>query len=190
MLKHENTKSILRDAAFVVLVSAVAAFVLNAARSDDVAISWVAEKEYDILVPCPEPLEEIDATSPDEASRLATSSGTLFVDAREEEAFAAWHAPGAMNVAFDYLAPTPQCVIRQIIQGGAKRVLVYGDGDDPDSGHELGRELAANGIRSITYVDGGAPALQKVLAPPGEAPGKAPATTGAGAAPGVKGGGR
>jgi hypothetical protein len=166
---REQLRSILRDAALVVLFSAVAAFALNGLRTDEEGLAWVADKEYDILVPCPEPLEEIGATAPADAVRAATQAGTLFVDAREEEVFDVWHPDGAMNVAFDYLAPTPQCLIRQIIRGGARRVLVYGDGDSPDSGHELGRELAANGIRNITYVEGGAATLQEAMgARPGE----------------------
>jgi rhodanese-like protein len=176
VLARENLISILRDASVVVIVSLVATIALNALRWDDERLDWIAEKEYEILVPCPEPLEEIDATSLAEALGLLDNPGTLFIDAREVEAFEVWHAGEAMNVAFDYLAPTPQCIIRQIIRGGAKRVLVYGDGDDPDSGHELGRELAANGLRNITYVVGGAPALEKALksgapgAPEGGAP--------------------
>jgi hypothetical protein len=73
------------------------------------------------------------------------------------------------------LAPTPPETIQEITQSGAKRVLVYGDGDAPDSGHQLGRELAAAGIRNITFVEGGAPALRRALeAKAPAAPGAAP----------------
>jgi hypothetical protein len=37
--------------------------------------------------------------------------------------------------------------------------MVFGDGQDPDSGEQLARELAGRGIRNVRFVQGGAPAL-------------------------------
>ena len=160
---REDRRSILRDALLVVLFCAVAAAAFNTLRTDDEALTWVADRAYDILVPCPEPLKEIDATSVTDAQGLMDVRGTLLIDAREVAAFASWHAPEARNVPFDYLAPTAPKIVEEIIEGGAKRVLVYGDGDTPDSGQELGRELAGKGLRNVTYVSGGAPALRRAL---------------------------
>ncbi|MFH1437767.1 MAG: hypothetical protein ABIJ56_18815, partial [Pseudomonadota bacterium] len=50
--------------------------------------------------------------------------------------------------------------LKEIASSGASMVVVYGDGDDPDSGKELGRELAGQGIRNVHYVEGGAPAIR------------------------------
>jgi hypothetical protein len=42
-------------------------------------------------------------------------------------------------------------------------VVVVGDGEDPDSGRELARELAGKGLKNMAYVTGGAPALKAAL---------------------------
>lgn len=184
---REDRRSILRDALLIVLFCALASVAFNGLRTDEEGLAWIADKEYDILVPCPEPLEEIDATSATESLELLEARGTLLIDARDEASFGAWHVGPATNIPFDYLAPTSPARIKEILAGGAKRVLVYGDGDAPDSGHELGRELAASGLRNVTYVSGGAPALRRALEPEaGAAPGPAAApgaTAPKGAAP-------
>ena len=74
-----------RDAALVFAASALVALVVNAARGD--GLPWVAEAEYQILVPCPEPVGEVDGVP---ASELTTSdAGTLVIDAREQAEFSA-----------------------------------------------------------------------------------------------------
>jgi 3-mercaptopyruvate sulfurtransferase SseA len=45
-----------------------------------------------------------------------------------------------------------------ITRSNAKRVIVYGDGDNPDSGREWARLLSGGGIRNVNFIDGGAPA--------------------------------
>ena len=73
-----------------------------------------------------------------------------------------------MNVPFDYLDPTPKDVLknlaRKIAVSGARRVIVYGDGDIPDTGEQLGREIAGYGIRNVFFLRGGAPVLKEVAA--------------------------
>lgn len=118
-------------------------------------IPLVAQKEYEILVPCPEPLGEV---FPMEPARLS-EEGTLIIDARESEDFAQWHWPAAMNVPFDFLDPVPDDTVARLIRTGARRLAVYGDGGDPDSGRELARELAGRGARNVHFVPGGAPRL-------------------------------
>lgn len=70
-----------------------------------------------------------------------------------------------MNVPYDYLDPTPGSVIeelaRRIARSKAQRVYVYGDGEDPDSGEQLAREISGKGVRNVFFVRGGAPALQE-----------------------------
>jgi hypothetical protein len=70
-----------------------------------------------------------------------------------------------MCVPFDYLDPTPEKTIqdlaRRIASSGAKRVVVYGDGDEPDTGEQLGKEISGKGIKNVFFVKGGAPALRK-----------------------------
>ena len=70
-----------------------------------------------------------------------------------------------MNVPYDYLDPTPPQVLRElaraIARSRARRVVVYGDGDRPDSGEQLAREISGHGIRNVCFIVGGAPALQE-----------------------------
>lgn len=159
-MRDETLKSTCRDAAWVVAVAFGLALGVNAVRSDGLPL--VADREYQVLVPCPEVGGEAAALAPtDPALR---DPRTVLLDARDAAAFAAWHAPGARSVPYDYLAPTPQETVREILASGAARVVVVGDGDDPDSGRELARELAGRGLQNVAFVTGGAPALKAALA--------------------------
>jgi hypothetical protein len=155
----ETWKTIVRDALIVSMISALGALGFNALRPRGIPL--IASVGYDIFVPCPEPLGEIEALSPSAPELLA--AGTQLIDARSHPDFQTWHAPSARNVVFDYLEATSEDTVREIIRTGAQRVVVYGDGDDPDTGHELGRELAGKGMRNIWFVAGGASALRSCL---------------------------
>jgi len=160
--KHTLTRQatrVLRDAALVFAASALAALAVNAARGD--GLPWVAEAEYQILVPCPEPVGEVDGVP---AAELTSSdAATLVIDARGKAEFDAWHLPGAWHVEFDFLEPTARESIERIAGSRAARAIVYGDGGDPDSGRELAREIAGQGIRNLFFVEGGAPALRAAV---------------------------
>lgn len=147
----------LRDAAIIVAGAAGIALAVNAARSTR-AIPLVAEKPYEILVPCPE--VQGDATPLAPAEVRTGESGVLLVDAREDAAFRAWHLPGARSVPFDYLEAVSTEHVQAIARSGARRIVVYGDGDNPDSGEQLARQLSGKGIRNVHFVKGGAPALR------------------------------
>ena len=64
---------------------------------------------------------------------------------------------------YDWLDPIPgadmQRLARAIAASRATRVVVYGDGERPDSGEHLGREISGRGIKNVSFVRGGAPAL-------------------------------
>ncbi len=151
---------VLRDAALVVLLAGGLAIASNALRGAS-RLPLVATRPYDVLVPCPDFKGE--ATAVEAAQVSAGERGLLLVDAREQPAFAAWHAPGATSIPFDYLAPTSPEVVRKVLSSAARRVIVYGDGADPDSGEQLARELGDRGVRNVTFVRGGAPALRRRL---------------------------
>lgn len=150
----------IRDAAIVSALATVLALTVNAVRSDGIAL--VQTKDYDILVPCPEPAGEAEQMAASDAR--VTDKRSLVIDARSPEEFAAWHLPDAINVEFDWLGPPPDQQVKQVAgwvaSSGAHRVLVYGDGGDPDSGREWARLLSAGGIKNVFFVAGGAPALQ------------------------------
>jgi len=156
-------RRIIWDALIVALVFSVLALLVNALRGDGIPL--VADKEYQILVPCPEPLGEVEPMSPDAPE--ITDKGSIVVDARYEDEYEEWHLPGAVNIPFDYLEPVPKQRVVELIRTKAQRIVVYGDGDDPDSGRELGRELSGRGARNVFFIEGGVPALRESETPGG-----------------------
>ena len=42
----------------------------------------------------------------------------------------------------------------------ARKVIVYGDGDDPDSGRQLADAISGKGVKNVFHVRGGADALK------------------------------
>jgi len=162
---------VFRDAGIIVGVAALVAFSTNVLRSDRLPL--VATKEYDIAVPCPEPLGHAEAIVAGDP-RISDPK-TLLIDVRTPEEFSAWHLPGAMNTPFDWLSEQEeitrqsQVVARDVARSGKQAVVVYGEGGDPDSGQQWAALLNNAGIRNVYYVEGGAPALSG-RAPAKEAP--------------------
>jgi rhodanese-related sulfurtransferase len=149
--------SVLRDATIVMVLSAGVALSANALRSSR-SISLVAEQEYEILVPCPEfEGKPAAALAPEKVKR--GEEGTLFVDAREREDYDGWHLPGAISIPYDYLEPKPE--EKKVLRTHARKVVVYGDGDEPDSGQQLANAISGKGVKNVCFVRGGAPALRK-----------------------------
>lgn len=148
--------TIVREATIAALACSVVGLVVNAVRPGGIPL--IAEADYELFVPCPEPLGEVEGLDPRDP-RIAEGRA-LRIDARSPEEYAQWHWPDAQNVPFDYLEGIAEATLRRIAASGAVRVVVYGDGLDPDSGRELARELAGRGVRNVFYVRGGAPALR------------------------------
>jgi hypothetical protein len=135
-------------------------------RQDEAArqkIPYVADKEYQILVPCPEPGGEVTAVQASDPSLQA--DWVFIIDARKKKAYQEWKFRQAVNLTFDYLEPIPDDVFNdlttRIARSKARRVVVYGDGGQPDSGEQLGKEISGRGIKNVFFVEGGAPALNK-----------------------------
>ena len=148
-----------REAAVVGMLAALAGVVFNAARPGGLPL--VATAPYETLVPCPEPGGEVAAAiaagAPPARARAAA------IAARAAGGLDAAHVPGAVSVPYDWLDPTPDGKLaelaRTIAGSGATRVFVYGDGGRPDSGEYLAREISGRGIKNVSFVRGGAPAL-------------------------------
>ncbi len=149
---------VVRDAGITLLACAIVGLLVNFARPSE-GIPLVQKSEYQILVPCAESTGEAPALAA-KAPEIHDTR-TLLVDARTPADHAKGSLPGAMNLPFDYLDPVPPAQVKKIASSGAARVVVFGDGGDPDSGEQLARELAGAGIRNIFFVAGGAPALDK-----------------------------
>jgi rhodanese-related sulfurtransferase len=140
----------------MVLLATVLGLAVNRFRTSG-QIPLIATKPYQILVPCPEYAAKAQAIAPH--PRILAEKGTLLLDAREKPRYAADHLPGARSIPFDYLSPTSPETIQHILLSRAQRVVVYGDGDQPDSGEQLANELVSKGIKNVFFVTGGAPAL-------------------------------
>ncbi|MBN1336703.1 MAG: rhodanese-like domain-containing protein [Deltaproteobacteria bacterium] len=151
--------TLVRDAGIVVAISTVAAFSVNALRHDGIPI--VAKEPYRILVPCPEPGGDVIPLAP--ADVRWGDAADLVIDARPVAEAGSWSAPGAQNVPFDYLDPVSDDKLSDLLSTRCDRVVVYGDGDRPDSGEELAREISGHGVRNVHFVPGGVAAVRTHL---------------------------
>lgn len=153
----------LGEAILIAACCSLVALAVNALRPDGLPL--IAERDYEILVPCPEPGGDVTAIAPSDP--LLDSPSTFVVDARPAAAAEAWTFRQAMNVPYDYLDPTPEGVLREVARAiaasRARHLAVYGDGDDPDTGELLAKEISASGIKNVLFVEGGAPALEDHL---------------------------
>lgn len=163
-LASGSVRRLLAEAAAIVLMGCLLGAVSNTVRRNE-RIKWVQDRPYDVLVPCSEPVGDAQVIQPE--SPRVIGIATLLIDTRSQPEFAEWHAPGAINVPFDWLGPPVQDDIKRVAQmvtrSKAKQVVVCGDGDDPDSGREWARLLAGGGIRNVYFVQGGSPALKSAL---------------------------
>jgi len=155
-----SLRTALRDALIVVLGGAATGATVNALRSH--GIPFVQKTAYQILVPCPEGGGDAPAIAASDPA--VWQARTLLVDARTAALHRRWHPRAALHVPFDYLEATPPAQVRRIAASGAARVVVFGDGGNPDSGEQLARELAGAGIRNVRFVEGGAARLEEAAA--------------------------
>ena len=153
----------LRDALIVTAAASLLGVLVNATVHPE-PIPFIAEKAYEIMVPCPEPGGPVETLEP--TDEKVSAETTMTVDARSTEEFEGWHLAGAVNIPYDWLDPTPEEKIgelaKQIAASRARHVVVYGDGGDPDTGEWLGKELSAKGIKHVHFVKGGAEALKSL----------------------------
>lgn len=158
----------IRDAAIVAAASIVIALGFNAARSNGIPL--FSQQEYDIIVPCPEPVGDPEKMAADDTRIKEAVS--MVLDVRSKAEYASWHIDGALSQPFDWLGPPVDeevaALAKQVAASRAKRVIVYGDGDDPDSGREWARLLSGARIKNVFFVVGGAPAMNPALARPDE----------------------
>lgn len=147
------------DALWVTIASSAVGLGFNALRAEGIPL--VARADYALLVPCPVEGGEV---RPLEAAAVDWTGGTdLLVDAREAPAAAACPLPSAELVPYDFLDDVDPARVAALVARPAARVVVVGDGGTPDSGAELGAELAAEGVRNVHHVIGGWPAARAHL---------------------------
>lgn len=142
---------VLRNSVIIAVVSSIIGIGINFTRHD--GLSLIANKSYEVFVPCPEPIKEVHTVSSNILKKK--NKNILIVDARPESLFVRQHISGAINIEFDYLYSVPDSVVKAIIISKAHYIIVYGDGKRPDSGHELARELAGRGVKNVGYIKDG-----------------------------------
>ncbi|MCP4600419.1 MAG: rhodanese-like domain-containing protein [Proteobacteria bacterium] len=160
-MKSDSMRLVFRDASIVTVLSAAFGLLANSVHPE--AIPYIAKQEYEILVPCPEPGGEVTEMEVDDPALF--SQDTFVVDARSDREFTDWRFRKATNMPYDYLDPTPketiQGLAKAIASSRARRVVVYGDGDLPDTGQQLGKEISGHGIKNVFFLRGGAPVLKQ-----------------------------
>ena len=97
-------KSLIRDTLVVLLLSGLVAVAVNLFRPNP--LPWVADQDYETMVPCPEPLGEVDEITVE--SDIILDDKTLLIDAREKDEFELGSVPKAVSVPFDWLDPVPE----------------------------------------------------------------------------------
>jgi hypothetical protein len=151
---------VLRDAVIMTGLSFAVGLLIALVHPE--AIPFIADQEYELFVPCPEPGGVANPVPADDPVLLGED--TFVVDARSREEFHAWHFREAVNVPYDYLVPTPEETLRDlaraITRSRARRVVVYGDGAASDTGERLAKEVSGHGIKHVLFVQGGAPELR------------------------------
>jgi rhodanese-related sulfurtransferase len=152
---------VIRDAVLVIAVSSILAIVFNSIRKDGIPL--VASEPYHIFVPCPEPSGVVFPIEP--SAVRWRDERELIIDARTADEFGHWHAPGAVNVPFDFLDPVAGELVRELIDTRSSRVVVYGDGGRPDTGEELASELSGRGMLNVHFVPDGAVAVREGVEP-------------------------
>jgi len=152
----DNAKKIVLEAFLFAAGFCALGIVVNLIRSDGIPL--IPKEPIEIFVPCKEVTGEVTALDP--ADSLILSDDTFLIDAREKEAYEEWHLSAAKNIPFDYLEGVDDTQVRNIVRSSKKFVVVYGDGEDPDSGEQLAKELAGKGVRNVHFVKGGAKALK------------------------------
>jgi hypothetical protein len=162
---RDDMAIVLRDAVIAAGISFAVGLVVNLVRAD--AIPFVADQPYELFVPCPEPGGEVTPLAADALDPLADEN--FIVDARSSQEFNTWRLRRAINISYDYLDPTPKGTLEElaatIARSRAKRVVVYGDGETPDTGEQLAKEISGHGIKHVFFVEGGAPELRSSEVP-------------------------
>ena len=139
------TRSIIRIAILVSL-SALLAFVVNAARSTP--LPWVAQQPYEIFQDCPETLKTAQEISIDTV--LLDRARFLIVDARSGAQFETGHADHAFSVPYDPLFPVSEEIVQSLAEKlEGRTVLVAGDAV---SAKALADELISTELEDVRYL--------------------------------------
>lgn len=125
------------------------AVVFNAVRPN--GIDLVARAEYQIFVPCPESLAQVETTT---AADSRNKVDVVYVDARPEEEFQKQHIKGAVSFPYPLLGdPEPQRV--EALKRKGMPVVTYCDGGRSKFGEMMAKLLSELGVEKVTHLEGG-----------------------------------
>ncbi|MCX7958740.1 MAG: rhodanese-like domain-containing protein [Deltaproteobacteria bacterium] len=147
----------LKNSAIITVAVSVIALIINIFHPHRIPL--FASKPYEIYVPCPEKSGTISEITVEELPSILNKS--VIIDARSREEFEKWHFAGAINIEYDYLTPICPKKIKWIISQKKQYVIVYGDGEEPDSGRELAKEISGNGVKNVFYIQNGIKGLKR-----------------------------
>ncbi len=134
----------------LIALPAMLGILVNSVRPD--ALPLVAERPYEILVPCPMERVEVEPVTAAEAAL----EQVLFIDARPRDDYEKSHISGALSLPYDDLAEPSAAELAPIRQARAARIVVYGTLDHNfDLGHQQASDLAAAGLPRVYYLEGG-----------------------------------
>jgi len=135
----------------IILLACFSAISYNYFRLN--GIQWIRQEPYNIFVPCPESMGEVVEYKLKDI--LNEPQRYHIIDARPKNEYVNQHYIGSINIPFDYLVPIPSSCLKRLAKIKGKKIAVYGDGLDPDSGKELALEISGKGIKNVGYVYGG-----------------------------------
>jgi rhodanese-related sulfurtransferase len=127
----------------------------NAVRPN--GIDLVAPAPYQIYVPCPESLAEVETTT---AADVQSKTKVLYVDARPAEDFEKAHIKGAVSFPYPLLGdPEPDRV--EALKRKGLPIVTYCDGGRSKFGEMMAKLLTELGVENVTHLEGGLEAWQK-----------------------------
>ncbi|MBN2802729.1 MAG: rhodanese-like domain-containing protein [Deltaproteobacteria bacterium] len=123
-------------------------------------IPLVEDEPYEIIVPCKVPGGKVKPVDPS----ILKADKVFIVDARSKEEFDLWHPQNASLLTYDFLDAVSQedltNLANSIVKARALKVVVYGDGSNPDTGELLGKEISGRGIKNVYFIKGGIDTLK------------------------------
>ncbi len=126
-------------------------------------IPLIARQKYLTIVPCPVSGGSVKPAAVEDLKKHKV----YIIDARYKDEFVNWHYKNAKLMTYDYLDPIPEKKLKKLAQDiaetGSKSVIVYGDGDNPDTGELLAKDISGQGIKHVYYLKGGIGSLKKKI---------------------------
>jgi rhodanese-related sulfurtransferase len=146
---HEKIITVLKEAAFILVLGLVLSLAINALRPGGLAIIPVHAQLKEVGAPIINPR----IYSADDCLQLLQKDKAVFLDAREAALYKMGHLPGAFHVPKEMV---DQSLVRlKDMERGGKVLIAYCDGQGCMKAEELVKILQGKGIRALgLFADG------------------------------------